>query len=95
MRSLYLTTAVAVITTASFVANLFPVAAFVLAANGVRSRLRSMFDDVSGGLHDLLNELVAVAIARCERQAAFFKLATDRGHLPSPCTVGAGSEGSR
>jgi hypothetical protein len=49
---------------------------------------------------NLVNELVAVAIARSERQAASFKLDAliDRdpqGHLPSLCTIGGECEGLR
>ena len=92
MKNLYLTTAIAVVTTVSFVCNLLSVAAFVLALNDVRFRLRSVSDDVFGGLRDLVNALVAMAIARSERQAASLQLVTDRGHLPPLCTISAASE---
>ena len=93
MKNRNLTTAIAVVTTLSFVCNLFSVAAFVLAPNDVRIRLRSASDDVFGGLRDLVNALVAMAIARSERQAASLQLVTDRGHLPPLCTISAASEG--
>ena len=93
MKNLYLTTAIAVVTTLSFVCNLFLVAAFLLAPNDVRIRLRSVTDNVFGGLRDLVNALVAMAIARSERQAASLQLVTDRGHLPPLCTTSAAGEG--
>jgi len=93
MKNLYLTTAIAVVTTLSFVCNLFSVAAFALALNDVRIRLRSASDDVFGGLRDLVNALVAMAIARSERQAAPLQLVTDRRHPPPLCTISAASEG--
>ena len=93
MKNLYLTTAIAVVTTLSFVCNLFSIAAFALAPNDVRIRLRSASDDVFGGLRDLVNALVAMAIARSERQAAPLQLVTDRRHPPPLCTISAASEG--
>ena len=93
MKNLYLTTAIAVVTTLSFVCNLLSVAAFVLALNDVRIRLRSVSDDVFGGLRDLVNALVAMAIARSERQAASLQFVTDHLHLPPLCTTSAAGEG--
>jgi uncharacterized protein YjiS (DUF1127 family) len=70
MRQFYLTAAAAIVVTTSLASNLLWVTAFGPRTAGVRIRLRSAF----GGLRGLVDVSVAAAIARCERQAAVFKL---------------------
>ena len=70
MKQLYLTTAAAIVVTTSLASNLLWAKTSGPGADGVRIRLRSAF----GGLRELVDVSVAAAIARCERQAAVFKL---------------------
>jgi hypothetical protein len=70
MKQFYLTAAVAIVATTSLASNLLWVMAFGPRTAGMRVRLQSAF----GGLRDLIDVSVAAAIARSERQAAFFKL---------------------
>ena len=70
MKQLYLTAAAAIVVTTSLASNLLWAKTSGPRTAGVRIRLRSAF----GGLRELVDLSVAAAIARCERQAAFFKL---------------------
>ena len=70
MKQFCLMAAAALVVSTSLASNLLWLMAFGPRTVGVRRKLRS----ASGGLRDLVNVSVAAAIARSERQAAFFGL---------------------
>jgi len=70
MKQFYLTAAAGVVVTTSLASNLLWATAFRPRATSVRGALQSAL----GGLRGLIDVSVAAAIARAERQAAFFKL---------------------
>jgi hypothetical protein len=73
MKHFYLMAACAVLVTTSLASNLLWAVAFGPATTDLRSRLLSVWSDLSAGLSDLADVFAAAAIARCERQAVLLK----------------------